>query len=1801
MEESFPRGGTQKKPEEATVRKRPIENDNLFSTQHEEEPEIKKKKEAPKKLKYTLQEKDNKPTTKEPPIDILMYKNLNVGMLFLGCVKDAKDFELVIGLPYGLTGYVHATNICEAYTKLLSEQVKKEDPLEALTPLAELYNPGMLIRCYISSLDITTRRFNSIKLSVDPKHVNKALTSGSLKAGMLLSGCVSSIEDHGYIIDIGVSGTKAFLPRQKAQLYLNQVKGSSLRVGQYLNCVIEEVKNEGRIVRLSITQTDVAGALATVEQNWSLNNLLPGLVLKAQIEKVTSHSITLSFLQSYTGTVDFLHFEPKKSNTYKKDQEVRACILWLDPATKRIRFTLRHSFLQPGVCLQQLTSDMVGSVVDNCTVKTMQKHAGAVFDLDGEHIGFAFKHNLSSTNMEKFTVGSTHKIRITDFSPMEEMFLLCLKKKILQDQYLRHKDIHAGQMLEGVINSIEPVGMVLKITDHLTGLVPKLHFADIVLQHPEKKFTIGNKIKCKVLTVIPSAKKLILTRKRTLINSKLPVIASYEDAHPGLITHGFIVSIQSYGCIVKFYNEIQGLAPRRELSSIPIPSLEDAYYRGQVVKVRVLECNPETGKILLSFKLQEEGETEQEQRYLKKIKAETLEIGKLVDTRITTKTDKGLNVLILPEETPAFIPKMHLSDHITNCELLLHTLQDGDYLPGGMCLSSVKGHTILTMKTALISSFENGLCVKEISEVQIGMQLTGFVKNIVPYGVFVEFPYGLVGLVPKSEVSDKFVTDIRDHFVEGQTVVAKVTNTDEEKKRFLLTLKMSECAPDDPSADSFSRLSQCFKELDLLKSFLAKKGDSEDELNIYKLFPGKKLTLVVESAGDDGSVHFSTGIIAGAQSVSAAQHQTGEKDLVPGQKAKTVVLHVDILRSHVHVSLYEAIQRKKTQALGKNSVYSALVLHVAEEFAIISLADTPHLAAVSVSSHFNDTHRFESEKLNVGQTISVTLKTTSVNDYGLLLAVQNKTSRKTPVKKKKTKLSRELEGGGRSKMQVGELVTGTVKTIKPTQVVVSINEKLVGFIHVSQIMEDVPIGSFPTSKLKPREEVTCRVIGGREIKSHRFLPITHRNFTQSVPELSVLPSLVNENTYQRTNVLEKYTPGQKVTCYVNKYNAANKYLEVEITPELRGRIELLLLSHTPKFLKHPEKHFKAGQALSATVVRKEDSFNQLLLSLTDVYSLKNGSVTLACVKKEKQGTGLVVSLPFKKIGEASIFHLDDCYADISQKKFTCGKFIRCAVLSTLKIVQVSLRASRVNPETNSKVEDKEIASIKSLESGQLVKGFVGAVTDKGVFFRLSSSIVGRIKFRNVTRFFVFDQSEYAKYIPAGTLLTAKVLVVDPEQEHVELSLLPDDTGKPDVIPESAGFSLRKNKGERKPGGKRKHDDSQGGSKAVTPKRKTSQQSKEDDDSGVEVYCREEDEENKGRKCTTQSVTEPTASRLQVSSGFLWDVNLNNLKTPVAAINESNTDSEEEEDDQPKKKKTKKELATEKKEAEKELSKKEASFLDPSRLPHSADDFDRLVISSPDSSILWLQYMAFHLHATEIEKARAVAERALKTISFREEQEKLNVWVAFLNLENMYGTEESLKKVFERAVQYNEPLKVYHQLADIYIKSEKLKQAEDLYNSMLKRFRQEKSVWLKFATFVLKQGQAEATHRLLQRALKSLQDKDHVDVISKFAQLEFQLGDPERAKALFESTLSSYTKRTDLWSVYIDMMMKYGSQKEVRDIFERVIHLSLAAKRIKFFFKRYLEYEKKHGTEETIQAVKEKALEYVQSKSSLTVT
>ena len=58
-------------------------------------------------------------------------------------------------------------------------------------------------------------------------------------------------------------------------------------------------------------------------------------------------------------------------------------------------------------------------------------------------------------------------------------------------------------------------------------------------------------------------------------------------------------------------------------------------------------------------------------------------------------------------------------------------------------------------------------------------------------------------------------------------------------------------------------------------------------------------------------------------------------------------------------------------------------------------------------------------------------------------------------------------------------------------------------------------------------------------------------------------------------------------------------------------------------------------------------------------------------------------------------------------------------------------------------------------------------------------------------------------------------------------------------------------------------------------------------------------------------------------------------------------------------------------------------------------------------------------------------------------------------------------------------------------------------------------------------------------------------ISKFAQLEYKLGDPERGKTIFEGIVDSHPKRWDLWSIYVDMTVSQNDMASVRSLFDRI--------------------------------------------------
>lgn len=81
------------------------------------------------------------------------------------------------------------------------------------------------------------------------------------------------------------------------------------------------------------------------------------------------------------------------------------------------------------------------------------------------------------------------------------------------------------------------------------------------------------------------------------------------------------------------------------------------------------------------------------------------------------------------------------------------------------------------------------------------------------------------------------------------------------------------------------------------------------------------------------------------------------------------------------------------------------------------------------------------------------------------------------------------------------------------------------------------------------------------------------------------------------------------------------------------------------------------------------------------------------------------------------------------------------------------------------------------------------------------------------------------------------------------------------------------------------------------------------------------------------------------------------------------------------------------------------------------------------------------------------------------------------------------------------------------------------------------VWIHYVQCLLKQ-QNDGVQSIVNRALLSLPRNKHIKFITQTAILEFKCGLPDRGRSLFEGVLREYPKRIDLWSVYLDQVIKH---------------------------------------------------------------
>ncbi|KAI1426670.1 hypothetical protein F5Y12DRAFT_712819 [Xylaria sp. FL1777] len=1632
-------------------------------------------------------------------IESLNYQRLVKGSLVLGQVTEIRPLQIVFALPNNLSGHVPITSVSNVLSERVAAEAEALDEDENETDtvdLKEIFEIGQYLRAYVTSTteDSTgapTKPKKHIELSLRPEQTNTGLVSHEIVENTVIMASISSAEDHGYVMDLGLSdtNTRGFLPKKEVPSDLPETR---MQPGAVLLCLVTRKGANGKTIQLSALQKKLANVQNIASEATTIQTFLPGSAVELMISRISRRGLVGKIMGSLDVTADLIHsgVGPKSldlEEKYKVGKKIKARVICDFPTAKEPKLGI--SLLDHVMTLKplrtasaQLPLDLLppSSMVEQCTVFKVDPDMGVFVEVGVDHIpGFVHisrlkdgKLDMLSESSGPFKVGTVHRGRVIAYNAIDGVYSLSFESSVLEQPFLRIEDVAIGTVVNGeieklIINQDGVGGLLVKLAEGIHGYVPEMHLADVRLQHPEKKFREGLKVKARVLSTDLFKRQIKLTLKKTLVNSEAKPLKSFDELIVGAQSPATIIKVLDNGAVVQFYGSLKGFLPVSEMSEAYIRDPKEHFRVGQVVSVHILNFDLEAQKLFVSCKDPSAFGIEK-QNALK-----ALNIGDIVSAKVVQKTEDDVHVELVDSSLKALLSIGQLTDRPNKNQSTMKSIRVGQILSELLVLNKndSRRSIALSKKPSLVRASRDGTLLTALDQAQVGDLRQGFVRNITVTAVFVQFPGQLTALLPKSKLprEDQDKTDFG--LKRYQSIAVKINSIDRDNGRLVVA---SPAHTDKPSTDTQS-------------------------------------------------------------------------------------------------------------------------------------------PAASKLEHPVDT------------------KLESTSD-----------------------------------LLVGKITKAKIVSIKGTQLNVKLADNIQGRVDISQVFDswdEIANPKSPLSTFQVNQVIEVRILGVHDAKNHRYLPISHRS-THSVLELSAKSSDLKASSTSDLS-LTTLELGSTHIGFIN--NVQQNSLWVNLSPNVRGRINVLEISDDVSLLDDLMANFPVGSALRVRVLAVNPTEGRL-----DLSARSSGDSTLLAWDTIKQNMVLpgkitkvnerqiIVQLSDSVSAPAHLIDLSDDYDKASTMSYSKNNITRVSVVDvdkSNKRLRLSLRPSRVL-NSSLPIKDREITNLAQLSVGNVIRGFVNNVSDKGLFIGLGGNITAMVRISDLSDRFI---KNWKDEFQVDQLVKGRVTMIDSTTGQIQMSLkssvVEKDfvpltnyqdfragqivTGKVRKVEEFGAFIVidssanvsglchRSEMAEKPIQDARKLLSEGDAVKAIIldvdiqKKRvsfglKPSYFENEDDDMDEDESDDEDEiagallEDSEDEESDDEDMEGAGSSVLiegtdhdkylssdvddtEMADGVVEDIDAldaGGFDWSGTALDEPNTAGADAGLDTAEKKKKRR-----KPQVEMDRSGDLANFG-----PQTAVDYEQLLNRQPNSSSLWIQYMAFQMQVSELAKAREVAERAVTTINSTEETEKLNAWIAYLNLEVRFGNDDTVDGVFKRACQVNDPQEVYQRLASIFVQDNKPEKADALFQTITKKFGANSPVvWHNYAHWLhAVQNEPDRARALLSRATQALPDHARLPLMTKFAALEYSSpnGSAERGRTMFEGLIASFPKRFDLWSQLLDHEDGPNADKAViRDVFDRATKVKgLKARPAKKWFKRWADWEEKNGDTKSQEKVRAKAAEWVRLKA-----
>jgi len=338
--------------------------------------------------------------------------------------------------------------------------------------------------------------------------------------------------------------------------------------------------------------------------------------------------------------------------------------------------------------------------------------------------------------------------------------------------------------------------------------------------------------------------------------------------------------------------------------------------------------------------------------------------------------------------------------------------------------------------------------------------------------------------------------------------------------------------------------------------------------------------------------------------------------------------------------------------------------------------------------------------------------------------------------------------------QAGEIRTGVIASLSPSQILVSIGAKSEGVISGKELEQLSPTDR---EVLKVGQQVYVFIVNPEDASGN------------------VVLSLKRAQEQISWDRVEKMLEDDRVID--SKITGFNKGGLIVAVEGLRGFVPASQISAMRRAQSSgdtPEQRWQKmiGQPISVRVIEVDRERRRLILSERAASSESRQSIKERVIDELEEGkvyTGRVTSLAnfgaFVNInGADGLVHLSELswdHVDHPREVLEVGQEVK------VKVINVDREKKRIGLSIRALEDDPWRHRVEKYSVGQLVEGVITRLTKFGAFARLESDIEGLIHISEISEHRVEHPKEVLK---EGEVVALRVIRIDPDQHRIGLSL-----------------------------------------------------------------------------------------------------------------------------------------------------------------------------------------------------------------------------------------------------------------------------------------------------------------------------------------------------------------------------------------------------------------------------------------------